>query len=171
MKNFNNSTNISLDECAKFDKNIFDYQTFNFFKQNKDCGAIESEIGKLQAENPNIFYKIGYGQPDSCYTDISSKLSMGQLTHGPEKNQLFARNFKANPNLATGTFIPSLESQLQQGNNSSFHKNCSKNAEIDFDRYVPFDRCLQSFYDNYYTSIPSTHTIGVISKDLIKKQQ
>lgn len=170
MKSFNNSTNILLDECAKFDKNIFDYQTFNFMKLGKDCGVIEDEIIKLQSENPNLFFRIGYGHPDSCYIEESNKLSIGELTHGAEKTQLFTRNFQANPNLATGILIPGLESQLQQGNTSTFTKNCSKHAETDYDRYIPFGRCMQDFYDNFYKAIPENHSIGVISKDLIKKK-
>lgn len=176
MRYFDSGTSLKGDECAKKSNDtendrIIDYNTFNYNTMGKDCTQMMNDIQKISLGNPNLRFRIGYGQPDKCFTDLHSGLLKPKLTHGAEKIQLHTRNFVANPDLSTGLLIPHIESQLQQGYSSSFSRDCDKMAEVDFNRFIPFDDCLQSFYDNYHASIQDGHAIGQNSRDIVQSKE
>lgn len=174
MRYFDSGTSIKNDHCAINTNNlenesIFNYNIFNSFKIHGDCTKVEEKIQTIANEYPNLRYKIGYGHADACHASIDSSLKNGTLTHGSEKIQLFSRNFVAGPDLSTGLAIPHIESQLQQGYSSTCDSMINgKMAEVDFDRYTPFGRCLQQFYDGYHKSLPEKHSIGENSRSLTK---
>ena len=176
MRYFDSGTSLKTDECSKTTTNsengkIIDYQTFNYNTLGKDCAEMVSDIQNISLGHPNLRFKIGYGHPDECHSDVRSGLQRSELTHGSEKIQLATRNFIANPDLSSGVLIPHIESQLQQGYSSTFSKDCDKMAEVDFNRFIPFDPCLKSFYDNYHASISDVHSIGENSRDIVQSKE
>lgn len=176
MRYFDSGTSIKNDECARNIDNlendsIFNYYIFNAYKIYGDCTKVEEKIKAIANEYPNLRYRIGYGHADACHAAIDSSLKNSVLTHGPEKIQLFSRNFVAGPDLSNGLSIPQIESQLQQGHSSTCEAmRNGKMAEVDFDRFTPFGSCLQEFYNSYHKSLPDKHSIGENSRSLMKDQ-
>jgi hypothetical protein len=174
MRYFDSGTSIKNDSCALSvndleNESIFSYNTFNSSRVFGDCKIREDKIKEMSSEYPNLRYRIGYGQADSCYIGEYNKLANSKMTHGPEKMQLFSRNFVAGPDLSTGILIPQIESQLQQGYSSICDSMVfGKMAEVDFDRFTPLNGCLKQFYGDYYKSIPKQFSIGQNSRNLVK---
>lgn len=176
MRYFDSGTTLKTDECAKNtidseNQSIIDYNTFNYNTIDSTCAKMMDNIQKVSLDNPNLRFRIGYGHPDQCFADIHSRLLKSELTHGSERMQLCTRNFVANPDLSTGILLPHIESQLQQGYSSTFSKDCDKMAEVDFNRFIPFQKCMQSFYDNYFSALPDTHTIGENSRNIVQSKE
>lgn len=174
MRYFDSGTSIKNDDCATAvddleNESIFNYNTFNSSRVFGDCKKTEDKIKEMTNEYPNLRYRIGYGQADGCHAVVDNTLKNSKITHGPEKMQLFSRNFVAGPDLSTGLLVPQIESQLQQGYSSICDSMVNgKMAEVDFDRFIPLNGCLQQFYDDYHKSIPATFSIGQNSRNLVK---
>lgn len=76
----------------------------------------------------------------------STQQMSGELTRpNSQKHELITREFQAAPDYAKGVFIPEAESYLLNNGNSRFNKVCDKYAERDFDRYTPFNACMEMY--------------------------
>jgi hypothetical protein len=169
---FDWESKLSQDECAKLARSranecISDYMLFNYFN-NGDCNKTK-ELNKLALEHPNLRFRIGYGV--ACVIDDDSKARYSSdITHGPEKRQLYVRNFHAIPDFARGAFAPNTESMLINGVDTSSDKQCNRLSELDYDRFTPYTRCFGMFIKKAQRAIPDALPIGLNSVDLVRSQ-
>jgi hypothetical protein len=172
---FDWESKLSQDECAKLarsraNESVSDYVLFNFFNDG-DCEGKAKELDEIAWEHPNLRFRNGYGVASECVIDNDSKARYSSdITHGPEKRQLYVRNFHAVPDFARGAFAPNTESMLINGIDTSSDKQCNRLSEKDFDRFTPFTRCVESFIEQAQRAIPETLPIGVNSIDLVRAQ-
>lgn len=134
---------LSTDFCSRQQKefindSISSYNTFNTFSNSCDV-TDRSSISR---------YRDGYGT-NSCVIDFDSKSRQSEMTHGPEKKQLFTRSFKAVPDFGRGCLnVTTVESMLKNGESSS--SSCKDNlAEYNFDRFVPLTNCMKEHISGY----------------------
>lgn len=176
MRYFDLGNSIKLDTCAQLttdreNASIFDYNTMNYFDIEGNCAQLNEKIQVLSLENPNLRFRNGYGQSAPCTIDTDSELKNSQMTHGPERMQLFSRNFAAGPNLSHGQGPAQVESIIQQGFDTTIYKECGFITEQDYNRFTPLQNCMASFIDNYSKSIPDTNTIGTNSRDVVRSSE
>lgn len=150
MKAFDiQSQRLNEDECAINAKDyqnnsINDYHLWNTYTHKCDTNT-EKNLQEFAVNHLNVHYRNGYGFTNSCHVNNDSELRYnGLLTNEKAKTQLFTRFYQANPNLGKGTSIPTLESRLVQGTDTSQLRQCSsKLAEEDFQRFTPLLPCLK----------------------------
>jgi hypothetical protein len=177
MRYFDQGNAISMDSCALVandleNSSILEYNTYNFFYPDGDCRGVNKRLEDLSLDNPNLRFRNGYGNSAPCTIDEDSMMRFNsEVTHGREKRQFNARNFHANPNISKGSGPPQTESLLQQGIDTSVIRDCDRLTEHDFDRFVPFDKCMANFYGKYASSLPIDHTIGKNSRDIVRSRE
>lgn len=134
---------LSMDACALRQKTsdneeILSYNTVNFYD-----GCDSTKKTELISKYPNLRYREGFGVANACVIDSDSAVRMVQPTHGPERRQLFSRNFQAVPSFGKGCLdVTVTESLLKNG--EAVHK-CGRFSERDFDRFVPLTPCMQTW--------------------------
>ena len=172
MSLFDWENKISMDKCALLAKerenmSMLEYHTFNYFG---NCTERLNKINEFSTKYPNLRFKDGYGVAN-CLIDNDTQMRFDntRLTHGPEKRQYHVRNFQAVPYFGRGSCAPNTESLLKNGEDTSKLKHCNILTETDFNRYVPFIDCIKNYVTLESQVIPEMQTIGVISKDLLKK--
>lgn len=146
-KLFDWENRLSADTCAQSlraneNSSIYDYNTYSSF------GSCDSECDKkkeLLGKYPNLRYKNGYGVSSSCSIDDDSGMRFISPTHGPEKKQLFVRNFQAVPNTGSGCLnILGTDSYLKNGQDSTLIP-CANLEEKSFDRFIPLQPCMNQY--------------------------
>jgi len=133
---------LSTDFCSKKQKEQLNESMTNYtiFSQGHlPCaGADRSAMSR---------YRDGYGI-SSCTIDDDSKARQSAMTHGPEKRQLFPRNFQAVPDFARGCLnVTSMESVLKNGEDASLCKDHL--AEVNYDRFVPLTSCMKEHISGF----------------------
>jgi hypothetical protein len=172
---FNWENVLSQDECAKLAKSrenesISDYVMFNFFDMG-DCEGKMKELQSVASEHPNLRFRNGYGVASSCVIDRDSEVRNNvDLTHGPEKQQLYVRNFHAVPDFSRGVCAPNTESLLINGLDTSHDRVCNRLMERDFNRFTPYTECFARFIEQGQINIPAMQTIGENSVDLVRRK-
>jgi len=146
LKLFDWENKLTTDTCAqqlraKDNDSYLQYNLANFY--DVDC---ESQTRtELLAKYPNLRYREGYGVARPCAIDSDSDVRLIAPTHGPERRQLFSRNFQAVPSFNRGCLnLTTVESTLINGESSAL-KDCDKYAEHDFQRFTPLTSCMQSW--------------------------
>jgi len=174
MSQFNWENKLSQDSCALLAKSrenesVVDYLTYNYYT-NGDFDARMQELNKVAWNNPNLRFRDGYGVASGQRIDEDSMTRYdSEITHGPEKRQFYVRNFQAVPDFARGSCAPNTESLLKNGIDTSPEKECNKLVEKDFDRFVPYNECMDKFIEQGARSLPEMLTIGVNSRDIVRQ--
>lgn len=120
MKGMNSCSIAAADRA---DQSMVSYVLFNPYQQ-------------VSGERASHRYFGGHGQPADT----------GVLTRtGPDRIQLHMRDFQAAPDYGNGVFLPDAESYLQNGIDTRFIMSCGKYAEHDYNRFVPFNVCMNAF--------------------------
>ena len=181
MKYFDKDHRIGNDACHKNSQllqseQIANYHLFNFYKTNldnpDDCKKQVDKLNDFVSENyMNI--KEGYGFTNGCRVDNDSSLRFNEsiITNEKGKTQLFARTFKATPDLFRGECEPLLESKLLHGNISSDDKSCLHTTEKPFDIFIPMIDCLSSNVQNPNNIIPGWKWGGEGTRDTIQQKE
>jgi len=139
------------DACAQNTRerdnlDIYSYNLFNFYG---DCERGQTELNAFAAQHPNLKFKNGYGNTNSCTVDKDSKARLVCLSHGPEKRQLDVRSFTAVPDMSRGCLIPDTESYLLNGQDTTYFRECNRTAEKSYDRFIPLLDCMQDYVNGY----------------------
>ena len=128
---------LSTDFCSKLQKeeineSITKYTIFPFAQGDR------TEMSR---------YRDGYGI-SSTNVDDDTKARQSEITHGPERRQLYPRNFKAVPDFGRGCLnVTGMESVLKNGENSSICKDFL--AEVNFDRFIPLTNCMKEHISGF----------------------
>jgi len=148
MKLFDWENKLSMDTCAQKLKDTGNVAYMDYNLQNFYGPPCESKSGAVRAElvskYPNLRYREGYGVASGCAIDADSDVRLVAPTHGPERRQLFTRNFKAVPAFNRGCLdMTTVESVLKNG--ESEERQCGHLAESDFDRFTPLTPCMKDW--------------------------
>jgi hypothetical protein len=161
MKYFESEHRVGADDCAMDAKtyqnaSISDYSLWNNYNNNCNTEA-EAKFNDFVLDNPNLRFKNGFGVTDRCHVDNDTEMrNNAKLTNDRAKVQLFTRFYQANPNLGKGVVIPTVESKLVQGDDTTQYKQCIRTTERDFDRFTPMIPCLAgSIQDPEHIVFPS----------------
>lgn len=174
MRYFDLGNSVKLDPCAQAaldqeNLSILNYNTMNYFVMDGDCIGTSKRLEEIALEYPNIRIKNGFGQGNACTIDTDSSFKNTSLTHGPERQQLFARMFMAGPNLSRGPGAPQIEQMIQQGIDTTIERECGYLTEFDYNRFTPLQGCVSEFINNFGSSLPSVPQIGVNSRDIVRQ--
>jgi len=154
MENWDNS--LIADKCAQAakegdNKAIMDYSIYNYFNEGQCDTPADKSRASLIGQYPNLRFKDGYGVANGCAIDADSAARIVPPTHGPEKQQLFARNFQAVPDFGRGCLnLTDTESLIM---NRLDTRECGFLAERDFDRFTPLTPCMQKHVAGQTSSV------------------
>lgn len=148
MRVFELENRLRSDECANLTKelqnrSINEYALFNMYP-TAECDTTKNMmLTQFMVDNPNLTYRDGYGNANSCTVDQDSDIRNDpkQLTNFREKNQLCTRWYQAVPDYGHAGLIPNIESSLKYGADTSYIKSCDKVTEKSFDVFIPFNTC------------------------------
>lgn len=116
---FANSGSLRQDDCAReirdrTNRIYSDYSIWN--PRPLECDKSKKKIAEFAACHETMHFKDGSGNVDACYVNEDSTLRMSCYSGADKKrHQLFPREFKANPGLENGDFIPDMDSFLTRG--------------------------------------------------------
>lgn len=159
------SDGSALDARMRENISIHDYKMQNRIIQPTD---IKEKATQIVNDNPNMRWTDGM---DPKVIDINSSIRYTEQTNIKEKQQLNIRYFHAIPNLAKGSHKPDIESELMNGETSTSSKSSTfKNAEIDFQRFVPFVNLVREA-QQCSTHVPDIHSIGIDTRQLMRMRQ
>jgi hypothetical protein len=136
---FNNMASLKADAPDQTQQNVQNTRFGNYSVANYFSGYSTTSPVKFASEIPGFVVKNGYNHAGSSVIDIESQIfnKIGS-ERGNEKVQLFARPFATVPYLGRGGGDPTLESQLQQGQNIRDLKSVATVSEkpyIDYQNY------------------------------------
>lgn len=152
---------LTQDKCALLtkelqNKSVEDYNLYNFYSTSQ-CPSSQDECYQNKMEkfndfvltHPNLRYKDGYGNFNSCVIDNDSDIRLNrELTNFREKEQLCTRWSKAIPNYGRGGAYPNIESRLKYAEDTSIYRDCDRIVERDFNRFIPLSgtpsACIQN---------------------------
>lgn len=144
---------LADDDCALItrelqNQSIGDYNLFNSY-MTANCKTDKSKFEQFMTNNPNLRYKDGFGNLNSCTVDADSKLRNGALfTNDREKTQLCTRWHQAVPALSKGGLTVNVDSRLKMAEDTSAIRDCDRLSEKNFQRFIPMTPCLaQSIQD------------------------
>jgi hypothetical protein len=101
------------------------------------CSRGKRDIQDFMISNPNLRLTDGVGV-NGCIIDKETYIFQSALGKPRQRKQLSAREFVAVPNLGRGSVAAGMESQLQQGNDTSLtDRVCDKYGSRDFARILP----------------------------------
>lgn len=169
MSYYNWENRLSQDECAREARErenlaALSYNSWNSF----DCA--DPKIQEFADKHPNLRFRRGYGNSDSCTIDNDSKMRLADITHGPEKRQFKIREFHAVPDLSRGCVAPVTESKLLSGQNTSrLFTDCAVLPEVNYDRFTPFTPCMKNFINGFSEYEVDTR-IGANTRELTRKK-
>jgi hypothetical protein len=153
MTYFNWENRLTQDECALATKSQENkaFELYNGWNYFGDCDSAAAEVTEFASKYPNLRFRRGYGNADSCTIDKDSEVKMIPPTHGPERRSFDVRTFHAVPNLARGCVAPYTESRLIHGQDTTrlYDRVCPNSAEVDFERFTPLTRCMRDYIDGY----------------------
>jgi hypothetical protein len=145
MKLFDWENRLSMDTCAIANRDqdnvsIIKYNTTNFKTEIDD-----NTMNALISANPNLKYKNGYGVSTGTTIDKDSQSRIIPPTHGPEKKQLFTRNFISVPDFARGSLNGvGFESILKYNvDDTTLCRNALREANID--RFIPLVDSMKQY--------------------------
>lgn len=162
-KYFDSGNRLRMDSCAVQARNAENESVSAHCLTNYHqpvCSRGKEAVHDFMIENPNLRITDGYGV-NGCIIDRESAILQSKLVQPRQRKQLTVREFLAVPDLSRGGCAPGLESQLQQGSDTTVHKVCDKFSSSDFARLMPpSNKC-------WYTP----NTVGPVpanSKDIMK---
>lgn len=175
MRYFELTDQIKQDPCAIEAKNK-DQQAIEDYYLMTHCHMSKTHRKKamdIVLNNRNIRLRDGHGVANGDVIDHDSKIKYNsEMTNSREKKQFGVRTFHGCPNMSRGTLLPNIEHELVTGSSTLHEKQCSfKFAEVDYNRFVPLNECVENFYKTESMTIPEFHTIGQSSKDILRAQR
>lgn len=170
---FDASTGIFDDECYAQDRDRQSAYGEQYWLQNfreQDCGA---KITQLAACHPNLRFKNGYGNLDSCNVNEDSRMRYGSTYTNPKhRQQLTTRLYQGNPNLARGAPAPDIEGELIHSDMSRTKRPCGVLSGVTTDVFTPLIPCVESAQDSRHIvpdwNITDTRA-WVRDEDLLKR--
>lgn len=171
MRYFDSGNKVRQDPCAietreRENQSYIDYNTYNFYASGT-CGETYARVQQLADENPNMRFRVGYGVASDCTIDQDNKLRYGfNMTHGPERQTLNARNFVACPDFSRGQCSAELESALINSVDTKDARDCQKLAEMQLGVFQPLSPCIESHVKGAFNVIDDDIRIGKPSKDI-----
>jgi hypothetical protein len=135
---FNNMDRIGNDVTDRSQKNVYNTKFSNYTLSNYFSDNLSTSHVRFALEQPAMEFKDvvhGHGL-NGAVVDVDSALliNAGQ-ERSIEKLQLMERPYKTVPYLGRGSCDPTLESQLQQGENVADKKSVSTIMEQSFSKY------------------------------------
>lgn len=182
-KVFANSGTIGQDDCAVQLRNLTNksYSTYSVWNPRAYvCDDARNKLAEFAACHGNLHYKQGSGNVDACVVDEDSELRTMKFTATERKrNQLFPREFRANPGMANGDFLPEIDSQLtrgavQQRERRVLHssEDCAHISEYEANNnFIPLIPCLQKSVQDPAHIVPQWINGGVPSRILVRSPE
>lgn len=146
---FQNTGRIGSDASDKTQQNISNTKYANYSLTNHFSKNLSSDHVNFAVQTPTMNFNgltNGNGLSGAVVNNESDLLMKVGQERSLEKLQLFERPFKTIPYLGRGSCDPALESQLQQGENTSELKSVSTIMEKSFASYAlyPTDDKMES---------------------------
>ena len=123
---------LKFDDCqtntiAAENKKQANYKVMNHRASCCDVNNA-SDRQAFQTRHRNLIAWNGYGGINGCTVDddSSSRIDPNGMTHPRCRQQLPNRIFQAVPKLYRGTVLPSLESRIQNGADTSYFRECDR---------------------------------------------
>ena len=132
------------------------------------CGKDKfEELNKFMADNPNLTFRDGYGNFNTCDIDGDSGMRVNPqgITNWREKNQLCTRWHQAVPDFGHAGLIPNVESSLKFAEDTSIYRDCDRVMERQFDVFTPLNNCSILNPDVNPEGFPY---VGVGTRDFVK---
>lgn len=162
---------ICDDACAQRVRQLGNQSIADYHLHTRSLmpGDMRSRAQAIVDSTPSMRYADAL---DPSVIDIDTSVRYRQaLTQTRGRQQMNVRYFHAVPNLSKGAGRADVESELLTGHDSTNHRQAShKLAEVDFYRFVPFVDLVKSNLDGY-TNTPEVHTIGIDSRELLRKEK
>lgn len=126
-------------------------------KRDQQCKTCNESLAAYFLYNPFTIYQRTYPAIEQ---------TSGLVTRpNSEKHEMTVREFQAAPAYANGVFIPEAESYLLNGSDSRYNKVCDRYAECDYNRFTPFNTCLQIYMAHEHNVIQSVNEkVGVSTR-------
>jgi hypothetical protein len=150
---FNNMDRIGNDVTDRSQKNVYNTKFSNYTLSNYFSDNLSTSHVRFALEQPAMEFKDvvhGHGLNGEA-VDVDSALLINAGQERPiEKLQLMERPYKTVPYLGRGSCDPTLESQLQQGENVADKKSVSTIMEQSFSKYslYPTDSKMEERVNN-----------------------
>jgi len=147
---FNTMASLKADVPDQTQQNVQNTRFGNYSVANYFSGYSSNSAVKFASEIPGFVAKNGYSSGSSVIDVESQIFNKIESERGTEKVQLFQRPFTTVPYLGRGGGDPTLESQLQQGENIRDLKSVATVSEkpyIDYRNY-PIRDDLRSHITN-----------------------
>ena len=150
---FNNMDRIGNDVTDRSQKNVYNTKFSNYTLSNYFSDNLSTSHVRFALEQPAMEFKDvvhGHGLNGQA-VDVDSALLINAGQERPiEKLQLMERPYKTVPYLGRGSCDPTLESQLQQGENVADKKSVSTIMEQSFSKYslYPTDSKMEERVNN-----------------------
>ena len=163
---------VGSDNCAILTKELQNksqenYNLENFF-YTKSCEPCTLSKNDFLINNINLRAKDGYGNVNSCTVDTDTSLKLSKIVHPKGKEQLHVRFDLAVPSLNTGGLIPSIDSRLKSPEDTSVWKDCCRLGELDYDRWIPLQKCYASEVQNPDHIVPPKNTMYTNTRDFCR---
>lgn len=181
-KYFANSGTLRTDDCAqhlrnKTNNHWADHQLYNPRKCVSD--PKNDEITKFAMCQPNLRFKKGVGNVDTCNVDDDSRLRKDGYDVRRKRFQLFPREFLAVPDMGRGDFLPDTDSMLSRGAQKEYDKrplnaapgaDCTHLSELGYANYnlTPMIPCLKESIQDPKNIVPNW-TWGGMSSRMINR--
>ena len=133
---------LKLDPCNMNAINIENSRqvNYNVFNHRSPCSDPCDRVQRasFQSRNRNLIAWDGVGQ-NACEVDVDSsyKNDPKTMTHTKCRQQLHNRVFVAVPNLQRGAVLPSLESRIQSGQDTTRQRECDRIEEKSWNAFNP----------------------------------
>lgn len=140
-KLFDWENKLTTDNCAIKVKENTNSGIINYNTTSYKSEQLQQSREKLMEKYPNLHYRDGYGVSSDNTIDHDSKSRLVQPTHGPEKQQLFTRNFISIPDFGHGCLNAiSTESILKNGQ-EAYKRGCKERLSDHF--IMPLNDCMR----------------------------
>lgn len=165
---WNGIDNIREDRCAQSIEEYESrgpgcYETNNFYRWS----TTPAEYSCFMTE-PGHMQKV-YG--DACSIDAESDLKFAPLTNMRDIQQLYTPPYQTVPYMGAGaaTFRVDLESELQQGQVTTYFNACDSTSQVTLDRF----ECLPAYgnparLDHIIFQSPTGNIQGIPTRDLVR---
>lgn len=178
---FANSGTLRTDKCTlelrtATNDAYAQYSTWN--PRDAEC-TTRDDLAQFASCHENLRYKQGHGNVDPCFVDDDSRLRQGAFTDADRRRyQLFPREFKANPGLANGDFMPEIDSRLTRGahqqrdkrSDVAGRKQCDHLSESEINNnFIPLIPCLAKTIQDPDHIVPKWTNGGMPSRIMVRK--
>ena len=173
--NLYNQSRLIHDNCEFKTYNRQSKIIGNYMVNNLTSLGCENNISKIVFEQPNIYYRDGYGNSslNGCNIDKDSCMRNGSMitNQGNNPQQLFERPFLTVPYMGRGVGNSCTESELLTGDQTGTKRQCNTLSEITIDNYfTPLVSCLQSNVQNPQNLIPEVAKTGWVRGGVPSRQ-